>query len=223
MVKNSNIFIVLALVLCCHWSTLSAQTVSLSTTNHVGAYAQFGEWTLVDGLTVGVSGSMGFMYELRVGRTYSPTRFLFDMGLGAGGRYTTSTNYGYVMIRVPVLAGMQYKRFYFLAGGKFDVIPKEFPQTSQSPFDVNVSAEIGFRMGTVSTGTGYDVPRSKRDYRLAAYIDSGVAWKNVSFSVGVKFTFLFQLPDNSKCPLCHESYRSSVLRYPGGGGVQYEE
>lgn len=39
--------------------------------------------------------------------------------------------------------------------------------------------------------------------------------------VGLKFTILFQLPNEQKCVICRDAYRSSVRRR--GGGVKYEE
>ncbi len=41
-------------------------------------------------------------------------------------------------------------------------------------FNMDLSIEVGGRLNSVFDGTGYDVPKSKIDYRLAAFIDYGL-------------------------------------------------
>lgn len=40
--------------------------------------------------------------------------------------------------------------------------------------NVNASLEIGARLGYIQTGSGFDVPKSKVQYRLAAFVDYGL-------------------------------------------------
>jgi hypothetical protein len=44
-----------------------------------------------------------------------------------------------------------------------------------------------------------------------------------SLLVGLKFTVLFQLPEDGKCVICQDNYRSSVRHYSSRRGMQYEE
>lgn len=48
------------------------------------------------------------------------------------------------------------------------------------------------------------------------------AKKVTNLVVGIKFSVLFQLPENEKCVICRDAYGSSVRR-GRSGGVQYEE
>ena len=49
------------------------------------------------------------------------------------------------------------------------------------------------------------------------------AQKVNSFTVGLKLTILFQLPEERKCVICTDGYRSLVRTYSGGRGMKYEE
>ena len=149
--------------------------------------------------------------------------------------------------------------------------------------DVAASLEIGGRLGLVTYGTGYDVPKRKVELRLAGFIDYGIldihshgsnealgtydkaAGKilnledNLKYNsgvtapvygtesmvnnlvmsdimsttdfassvnnlvVGIKFTVLFQLPEEEKCVLCQDAYRSATPSSARGKGVNYEE
>ena len=124
--------------------------------NYIGASANVGEWTLLTSGSkytgsLGAAGGVGFVYELRAGETYSPTRFLFDVGVGAWGGMTsfmqsadmTATlknqtdlagdkfDYVYalkgrrdryinVAAQIPLMVGVQHKRFYMLVGAKLN-------------------------------------------------------------------------------------------------------
>ena len=137
--------------------------------------------------------------------------------------------------------------------------------------DVDLSFEIGGRIGIVTDAVGFDVPQRKIEYRLAAFVDYGLfdlhnqgtkealvtpshydidpsskdyIYKGRSMvdnivmndimsttgfanavnnlMVGLKFTVLFQMPEEGKCVLCRDAYGSSVRR-GRRGGVQYEE
>ena len=56
--------------------------------HYIGAFGNVGEWSLVPGgkttssVSIGALGGIGAVYELQAGPTYSPTRFLFDVGVG---------------------------------------------------------------------------------------------------------------------------------------------
>ncbi len=349
--KNTNIFIVFAFVFCCSWSTLAAQQRAAAVSSYIGAQAQVGEWSLLPseskfGPSVGASGGVGFVYELQVGRTYRPTRFLLDVGLSLVGGQTAFTQnglavdtllrnqedilynqqgwkfdyvyerayrrdaYNNIALQIPVMVGLQHKKFYMLAGVKLganmwtktnlsavyntygqyamlegDGIVRDnkrfqffegyqLDTVTMTNFNMNVdlSFEIGCRLGVIASETGYDVPKRKTECRLALFADYGLtdihkAGKNKALEipskydtdpfsdnyvydkqnmvnslvlndimstsnfanavknlvVGVKLTILFRAPEKGKCVLCNDAYRSSVLHYPGGGGVQYEE
>ena len=136
--------------------------------------------------------------------------------------------------------------------------------------NINLSLEMGGRIGLITSDVGYDVPRRKTECRLAGFVDFGIsdihtsrslpdfvtpttynidpasseyvyntrtmvdnlqmndimsttgfAAKVNSLVVGVKFTMLFQLPQESKGTLYYNTHRSSVRRR--SGGVKYEE
>ena len=138
--------ILLALLLC--------GAANAKVNHYVGGFAQIGEWSLIPSKSdysgsLGVAGGLGFQYELQAGKTYSPARFLLDVGVGATGgltAYIQSSNrtetlfdqtglnhqpFDYVYeikdrkdkytnyaVHVPLLVGIQYRRFYALAGIK---------------------------------------------------------------------------------------------------------
>ncbi len=73
-----------------------AGSASAKVNNYLGAYVNAGEWSLMptgseSAFSFGGAGAVGFLYELQAGPTYSPTRFLFDVGLGAQGGTTSFT------------------------------------------------------------------------------------------------------------------------------------
>ena len=51
----------------------------------------------------------------------------------------------------------------------------------------------------------------------------GFAKKVQNLMVGVRFTVLFQMPEQQKCVMCDDGYKSTVTPARGGGGVKYEE
>ena len=227
-------------------AVLISGTVNAKVNNYVGAYANVGEWSMLPsqseyGASFGVSGGLGFLYELQAGPTYSPTRFLMDIGVGAQGgmtAYIQGSNmqvrlpnqrdlnddefdyvyevkdrhdqYDNIGVQVPILFGVQHKRFYMLAGIKVDAclykkakatamidtygdykafdpfynMPeyqffnnkplKGTAEANLSTINVDLSFEIGGRLGLLTDAVGYDVPKRKIEYRLAAYVDYGL-------------------------------------------------
>ena len=220
--------------------------------------------------------------------------------------------YSNIALQIPLMVGIQYKRFYALAGVKVyaNVLTKAhttaivsthasypYPEAklpdltgmqmyqffddqemksdvkTHLNLDIDASLEVGARLGEVHYDKGFDVPKSKLEYRLAAFIDYGLfdvhtkgtvadiatpdrydinpasenyiyntrtMLDNMTFNdvmstnnfasmvrnmvVGVKFTVLFQLPEQQKCVLCKDAYRSSVRTYTGSRiGMNYEE
>jgi hypothetical protein len=216
--------------------------------------------------------------------------------------------YNDIAVQVPVLFGMQYKRFYFLAGVKvyahmwtqakystklntfgryeqyvddmrnmpdyqfFNGITKRGSVNTSLNLDMDASFEIGGRIGTLIYSTGYDVPKRTIEYRLAAFVDYGLldlhtkgtkqalhvtrgydvnpaspnyvyqsksmvnnlkmndimstekfAGKVQNLMVGIKFTILFQLPEEGRCVICRDAYTRSASRGGGRKGMQYEE
>lgn len=258
-VKNRHTYGVLLLAL------LICGSVSAKVDNYMGGYAQVGEWSMLPSgskytASIGAAGGVGFLYELRAGKTNSPTRFLFDVGVGAWGGMTSFmqsadikevlTNqrdlshqnhipqdhsatqyncyfdyvyelkgrrdrYNNVAVQVPLLFGLQHKRFYMLAGAKLTahvwtqnqtvatlntygdytnygyeqgLILRNMPEyqffenkaisggvKTSLNLDVNVSMEIGARIGGVVTdAVGFDVPKDRVEYRLAVFADYGL-------------------------------------------------
>lgn len=231
---------------------LFSGAVNAKVNNYVGAYANVGEWTLLPsqsnyGPSFGVAGGAGFLYELQAGGTYSPTRFLFDVGVGAQGgmtSYIQSSNmteplpgvqtdldgdpftyiyeiqdrhdqYNNLAVQVPIMIGVQHRKFYMLAGVKvganvltrahstaivntfgryqdpnnklifddfrnmpeyqfFDGYQLKGSAKASLGMNVDLSFEIGGRIGQVYDAVGYDVPKRKIEYRLAAFVDYGL-------------------------------------------------
>lgn len=138
--------------------------------------------------------------------------------------------------------------------------------------DINISAEIGGRVGGIFTdATGYDVPKRLIEYRLAGFFEYGLmdlhtphdgvkslvlpsgyndvntepvhstysmmtnlgindimstanfASKVNNLMVGIKFTILFQIPEEPKCVMCQDNYVGSTPRRSGSRGMKYEE
>ena len=242
------------------FALLFCGSMNAKVANYIGATAQVGEWTLLPsgstyGPSLGVTGGAGFLYELQAGRTYSPTRFLLDLGVGAGAGMTSyiqsssktvtlpgqydldgwkfdyvynvndrRDRYNDVAVQVPLMVGMQHKRFYFLAGLKvyahvwtqtkstasietfghygyggttgdkptfigstgqsdlrnmpeyqfFPGIPKNGGVKTTFNLDMDLSFEIGGRIGIINYAVGYDVPKRTVEYRLAAFVDYGL-------------------------------------------------
>ena len=44
-----------------------------------------------------------------------------------------------------------------------------------------------------------------------------------SFTIGLKFTILFPMPEEGRCVICSDSYRSLARRHSGSRGMKYEE
>ena len=253
--KNTNYFVknrhsygilLLALLLC--------GSASAKVENYIGMSLNAGEWTLLPSGSqytgsLGAAGGVGFVYELRAGSTYSPTRFLFDVGVGAWGGMTSfmqsadqtkvlenqldlqihnpnshqefdyvyelkgrRDRYNNVAAQVPLMVGVQHKRFYMLVGAKLNASVWTKTQTvatlntygdytryGQGEFrnmpeyqffenkrikggvqtslnlDVDLSLEIGGRIGGIVTdAVGFDVPKDRVEYRLAAFVDYGL-------------------------------------------------
>ena len=319
-------------------AVLFSGTVSAKVNHYIGGYANAGEWSLMPkqsdySNSVGAAGGVGFLYELQAGRKYSPTRFLFDVGVGAQGGWTVFKHdekmdvrvanqfdldgdvfdYVYetsnrrdqyldVAVQAPVLFGVQHRHFYMLAGvkvgthmytrahttaalrtygdyQKFDPfvnMPEyqffeglEMDKKAIASFNLTMDAslEVGGRLGFITDAVGYDVPKRKTELRLAAFVDYGLldihrdrdlpglmpstnyiadeAYKSNTMidglqmndvmsttgfaksvnglTVGIKFTFLFQLPEPGQCVICRDAYLNSGYRGGSRKGMQYEE
>lgn len=215
--------------------------------------------------------------------------------------------YNDIAINVPLMIGVQHKKFYMLVGakvyahvwtkthslavldtyGRYADIPDlhnmpEYQFFTGRPvasgiktnlnLDVDLSFEIGGRLGEVADAVGFDVPKRKIEYRLAAFVDYGLldlhkagnmqpldtpdkydtdptssnyVYRGTSMvdnlvmndvmsttdfakavnnlMVGLKFTVLFQLPEQGACVICRDAYRASSPRYSGRRGMKYEE
>lgn len=118
-------------------------------------------------------------------------------------------NYDNLAVQVPLMIGVQHRKFYMLAGVKLNanVLTKanttadintyghysEIPDLRDMPdyqfftdyklkgkadatlkFNVDAAFEIGGRFGIVNDAVGYDVPKRKTEYRLAAFVDYGL-------------------------------------------------
>lgn len=136
------------------FALLFCGTIQAKVNHYVGGYGHVGEWTLLPSesdysASFGVAGGLGFLYELQAGPTYQPTRFLFDVGVGAqygmtsfmqsSGANVTLENqtdldgmqfdyiyeikdrhdqYTNLSVQVPLMIGIQHRKFYVLAGIK---------------------------------------------------------------------------------------------------------
>jgi hypothetical protein len=131
---------------------------------------------------------------------------LFDYVYDIRDRKDKYTN---IAVNVPIMFGIQYKRFYALAGmkvyaniytkshsnanlttygdyvefGEFRNMPEyqffedeKVSTATKTSFnlDLDLSVEIGGRLGNVLYDVGYDVPKSRIEYRLAAFMDYGL-------------------------------------------------
>lgn len=139
------------------FALLISGTIQAKVNNYVGAYAHVGEWSLLPSgsdfkASYGVAGGLGFLYELQAGPTYKPTRFLFDVGVGAQYGMTSfmqssemnvtlpnqldldnmpfeyvyeikdrHDQYTNLAVQIPLLIGVQHRKFYMLAGVKVGV------------------------------------------------------------------------------------------------------
>ena len=222
-------------------------SVSAKVDSYVGAYAQLGEWSLLPSSSqysgsLGAAGGLGFLYEMQAGPTYSPTRFLLNVGVGAAGGWTCfdqstdftdklrnqtdlagntfdyvyeisgrKDSYSNIAVQMPVMIGVQHEHFYMLVGAKMNASlwahtkawakattygdyatvgsTKGIPmpeyqffedkkistsQKSKLNLDIDLSFEIGGRLGIINSAVGYDVPKRKTEYRLAAFVDYGL-------------------------------------------------
>ena len=117
--------------------------------------------------------------------------------------------YTNLAIQIPLMIGVQHRKFYMLAGAKvysnmwtqtqstallttygvypqfgefrsmpeyqfFDNMPISGGVRTSLQLDVDLSLEIGGRLGMVTSAVGYDVPKRKIEYRLAAFMDYGL-------------------------------------------------
>ena len=166
-----------------------------------------------------------FLLDLGVGATYGMTAYLKSTDMTVPIEKQTDLSgeqfdyiyeihdrkdkYNNLAVHVPVMIGMQYNRFYFLAGvkvyanvwtktnttaglstyGKYEFFD-DFRNMPEYQFftdehksggvktslnlDVDASFEIGARLGVLTSGMGFDVPKRKVEYRLAAFVDYGL-------------------------------------------------
>ena len=245
--KNTFQYGIIAILLIAGFCSAIARNTQVK--HLMGISVEAGEWSLLPGesnlkSSLGGAGSVGFVYDLQAGH------FLFDLGVGCTyGQtifnvpqwshtfsdqtdsegdmfdYVCQVNkrtdaYSNLAIKVPVLLGGQWGRFYVLAGVKFgfnaltkadmtaslsaygqyfqyvngqkvymfdrffDEPPytdeffanRELVRSTKTSFNINLDAsvEIGARLGFMTDHTGFDVPKSKVQYRLAVFADYGV-------------------------------------------------
>lgn len=114
-----------------------------------------------------------------------------------------------IALNVPLMIGVQHKKFYMLAGVKlythlytktsattnvttlgrsedfddfrnqpeyqfFENISASGSAKTKLNLDLDVSLEIGGRIGQVIDAVGFDVPKRKIEYRLAGFVDYGL-------------------------------------------------
>ena len=94
-VKKHQTYVILLFAVLIGYPSLGARAqVSPTKVDHyVGMYVKAGEWTLLPkesqyGFSYGAAGGVGALYELQAGLTYSPARFLLDVGVGVTGGMT---------------------------------------------------------------------------------------------------------------------------------------
>ena len=271
-----------------------------------------------------------FLLDVGVGATYGMTAYIQSSNSTAKLEDQTDLNgdkfdyiyeiqdrkdkYTNLAVQIPLMVGVQFKRFYALAGLK--VYANMLTKTNSSaklttygtywneartkhPFedmtnmpeyqfftdepvkksigttlnlDMDLSLEIGARLGVINYAVGYDVPKRKLEYRIGAFLDYGLldvhtsgtkqaltmpdsydvdryspnyvyntrtmidnvemndvmategfASKVQNLMVGVKFTVLFQMPEQKKCVMCDDNYKSTAAPRGGSRGMKYEE
>ena len=118
--------------------------------------------------------------------------------------------YSNFAVQVPLMIGVQHKKFYMLAGVKvgynlvskthtsalittygayietpniynapeyqfFTDLPKNFTNTAQfAKLTMDLSLEMGGRIGFLTFDKGFDVPKRPIEYRLAGFVDYGL-------------------------------------------------
>ena len=167
-----------------------------------------------------------FLMDLGVGATYGMTAYMKGSSMTVPmdkTQYDLSNEpfeyiyeiqdrkdkYNNLALQIPIMVGMQYERFYFLAGmkiyanvwtqtrttaglstyGRYEDFD-DFRNMPEYQFfeneslnggvktslnlDMDLSFEIGARLGRLLYDVGYDVPKRKIEYRLAAFVDYGL-------------------------------------------------
>ena len=136
--------------------------------SYIGAYAQFGEWSLLPSnsqyaSSLGVGGGVGAQFEIQIGPAYSPTRFLLDVGTGAVGGWTA---FSHIPNAVATLANQTD-----LDGERFDYVYEIYDRSDNYsnialhvPLMVGVQhkhfyllagAKVGFNLWTQTHATAY--------------------------------------------------------------------
>ena len=186
--------------------------------SYVGAYANVGDWSLLPSqskysASFGVAGGLGFLYEMQAGPTYSQTRFLLDVGVGAHGGWTSfnqsssakkpiekiqrdldgdefyyvyeikdrKDQYTNLAVQVPLMIGVQHKKFYMLAGAKVtaNVLTKAHTRANITTYGDYVAFDPHYNMPEYQFFN--DLPiKEKADASLNLNVD-------VSLEVGGRF------------------------------------
>ena len=186
--------------------------------SYVGAYANVGDWSLLPSqskysASFGVAGGLGFLYEMQAGPTYSQTRFLLDVGVGAHGGWTSfnqsssakmpiekiqrdldgdefyyvyeikdrKDQYTNLAVQVPLMIGVQHKKFYMLAGAKVtaNVLTKAHTRANITTYGDYVAFDPHYNMPEYQFFN--DLPiKKKADASLNLNVD-------VSLEVGGRF------------------------------------
>ena len=93
-------------------------------------------------------------------------------------------------------------------------------------FDVHTSGNSQ----PLTTPKGYDATTVHKTRTMIDNLEmndvmrtKGFAKKVQNLMVGIKFTMLFQMPEQKKCVMCEDNYKSMATPSRDRGGVQYEE
>lgn len=140
------------------------------------------------------------------GKQYDLQGESFDFIYELSGR---KDNYSNLAVQVPLMVGVQHRRFYMLAGMKIGINAwtqaaskasvmtaakyEDSPLYTGMPLyqwfedervssrnstnlniDLDVSLEVGGRIGVINDAHGFDVPDRKIEYRLAGFFDFGL-------------------------------------------------
>jgi hypothetical protein len=106
---------------------------------------------------------------------------------------------------------LEYRLGAFMDYGLFDVHTSGNMQALKLPDSYNYVEAYGKRT-MIDAVEFNDVMRTK-----------SFAKKVQNLMVGVKFTLLFQMPEQKKCVMCTDGYKSSARRGGSRRGMQYEE
>lgn len=150
--------------------------------SYMGVSANVGEWSMLPvesayTPSLGAAGGVGFVYELQAGKTYSPTRFLFQVGVNAQGGTSSFAQAGNTVDSLPNQLDLDNYRFDYVyeVSGRHDQYTKIAAQIpllvgfQTKAFYMLAGVKAGFniykKMHTTATVSTYGAYRDFDDHR----------------------------------------------------------